>query len=216
MKTRNQISLYKSILRPFFFCPLLFSAVGRPLRKNTKNSIYNIYIYKYIMFTHTHSDRHSQEKKKNKSAVTESSLICCFFIPINPQCSDRGCITQHLKLLNPPKLLSFLTICSVINKLCASGCLHQCKNLPSCPFKRFTHPYLYSFCGLRRNKWFNTSKHTHTHTNLQDSSKRLHSAMAVFFFFVVKTNVYKNASICAISIRPRELGCKFQKYLFIS
>lgn len=65
----NQIWLYKSISS---------SLHGRSsTQKTRKNRIYNIHMYKYIMYTH--SETYSQEKRK--STVTESSLNC--FIPVN-------------------------------------------------------------------------------------------------------------------------------------
>lgn len=49
-------------------------------QKTRKNSIYNIHIYKYIMFTH--SLRHIQSGKKQKSTVTEF-IELLLVIPVN-------------------------------------------------------------------------------------------------------------------------------------
>lgn len=62
----DHFSLYKSI------SPWL--AIQSETRKN---SIYNIHIYRYIMYTHSlrHTDTYSQKKKTNKSTVTEVFCI---------------------------------------------------------------------------------------------------------------------------------------------
>lgn len=160
MKTRSRISLYKSVSRP--------SRTSRPVvhSETRKNSIYNIHIYKYIMYTH--SQTHT---------VTESSLNCClsfllmfseqtFFTSkvnwrVSPRLSDRVDSTCHhvwylSELLYKAELFS-LIIWSVFNKLCVRSVVFlyfctpsSCSKSPKLAFK---HPSMFvQLCGERRNK----------------------------------------------------------------
>lgn len=82
MKTRNQnVSCFTKASQVLLanLSPSLSFSLWLVIQSETrKNSIYNIHIYKYIMYTHSlrHTDTYSQEKKrKKKSTATEISVL---------------------------------------------------------------------------------------------------------------------------------------------
>lgn len=152
-------------------CPRSLSVAGHPLRKHVKTA-FTIFIYTNIYNVYTLGHSYSQEEKKKKIHRGQKLYWTDAFVD-STSCQDALGRVSSSRVIRQ----SFSTVCRVISKLHASDSF-RCEYLPDWPFKRYTHPTLYSFWGERRNKWFNT--HTHTHT-FRTVYKWLHSAMAVFF-----------------------------------
>lgn len=147
----------------------------------------------------THSDTHTVRKKKKKSTGDINFIELMLWSTLLPV-RMRWTVSSSRVIRQ-----SFSTVCRVISKLRASDSF-RCEYLPDWPFKRYTHPTLYSFWGERRNKWFNT----HTHTHLQDSLQMTSQCNGSFFLLRQMYIYKKNASICAVFICPPVFKSKSQ------
>lgn len=218
METRSQMWLYKSVSSSLHGCS--------STQKTHKNRIYNIHMYKYIMYTH--AETYSQEKEKiNCDRKVQWTVSFLWILADSGAAATLPAVVTGRVASCYSWNFSLLTICSVINKphvrflatLPVMIRKKKRKNLPNWPFKRRSLLCLSSFVGERRNKWFNSSSGGGALLFRTAPSRNDFTVQWQFVFvcFFVKTNVYiKKMHPPVPFLSVQEQVTNYSEWLFIS